>query len=169
MGDLGARVGSREQLLRPLHGGEHHIDGDIAIGVAVHLNAGAMHPFDPGVQLVLRLGDVAFVGRRNAGVGRADRHGALGERSVDGMFGSGSQPDPLVAEAGHHAARDHGVQHLARGLVTDAMKQLPTRAHFLQRREVAAFVMHAGDTVTHELLRNVSQGRRGRAACSALR
>ena len=62
MSDFRARIGSREQLLRPLHGGQHHVDRDIAIGVAVHLDAGAMHALDPGVQIVLRLGNVAFVG-----------------------------------------------------------------------------------------------------------
>ena len=39
-----------------------HVDRDVAVGVAVHLDAGAMHPLDPGVQILLRLGDVALVG-----------------------------------------------------------------------------------------------------------
>ena len=61
--DLGTRVGPREQLLRALECGEVHVDGDVAVGVAVDLDAGAMHPLDPRVEIVLRLGDVAFVRR----------------------------------------------------------------------------------------------------------
>ena len=103
VGDLGARVGSREQLLRPLDRGQHHIDGDVAIGMAIDLDAGAMHPLDPGVEIVLRLGDVAVVRRLDAGIGLAERHGALGERAVAGVLGRGAEPDPLVAEAGRDA------------------------------------------------------------------
>ena len=53
MGDLGPRVGPRKQPLRPLERGQHHVDGDIAIGMAVDLDAGAVHPLDPGVEIVL--------------------------------------------------------------------------------------------------------------------
>ena len=67
--DLRARVGSREQLLRALDGGQHHVDGHVAIGVAVDLDARAMHPLDPGIQIVLRLGDVALVRRLTPGYG----------------------------------------------------------------------------------------------------
>ena len=105
MGDLGTRVGSREQLLRALDRGQHHIDRDIPIGVAVDLDARAMHPLDPGVEIVLRLRDVALVRRSDAGIGRAERHRALGERPVDRVLRGGSEPDPLVAEAGLQCRR----------------------------------------------------------------
>ena len=68
---FGRASGAREQLLRALDGGEEHVDGDVAVGVAVDLDAGAMHPLDPGVQIVLRLGDVALVG----GLSRPDTAG----------------------------------------------------------------------------------------------
>ena len=53
MGDLGARVGARKQPLCALERLEHHIDGDIPVGVAVDLDAGPVHPLDPGVEIVL--------------------------------------------------------------------------------------------------------------------
>jgi hypothetical protein len=77
MRDLGPRVGAREELLRALDRLEHHVDGDVAVRVAVHLDAGAVHPLHPRVQLVLVLRDVAFVRRRDAWIGHAHRHRAL--------------------------------------------------------------------------------------------
>ena len=61
--DLRPRVGARKRLLRALERREIHVDRDVAVRVAVHLDAGAMHALDPGVQVVLRLGDVALVRR----------------------------------------------------------------------------------------------------------
>ena len=48
--DLRTRVGPREQLLRALERGQVHVDRHVAVGVAVHLDAGAMHALDPRVQ-----------------------------------------------------------------------------------------------------------------------
>ena len=64
MRDLRPRVGARDEPLRALVRREHHIDGDIPIGVAVHLNARPMHALDPCVQVVLRFRDIALVRRR---------------------------------------------------------------------------------------------------------
>ena len=61
---LGRASARGNELLRPLDRGQHHVDGDIAIGVAVDLDARPMHPLDPGVEIVLRLRDVALVRRR---------------------------------------------------------------------------------------------------------
>jgi hypothetical protein len=61
VGDLGTGVGSGEEFLSALEGGEVHVDGDVAIGVAVGLKAGAVDFFDPGVEVVLGGGDIAFV------------------------------------------------------------------------------------------------------------
>ncbi len=169
MSDLGARVGAREEALRAFHGRQHHIDGDVAIGVAIDLDAGAMHALDPGVEFVLRLGDVALVGRRDAGVGRAERHGAFGERSVDGVLGGGPEANPLVAETGHDAAVDHRFEHFAGGLVADAVQEFSARPHLLQGRQVAAFVVHARDAITDELLGNVGQAVAVAPPASALR
>ena len=47
---FGRAFGARQQLLRALDGGEIHVDRDVAVGVAVHLDAGAMHALDPVVQ-----------------------------------------------------------------------------------------------------------------------
>ena len=47
---FGPRVGAREQLLRALDRGQHHVDGDVAVRVAVHLDAGAVHALDPRVE-----------------------------------------------------------------------------------------------------------------------
>ena len=112
--DLRPRVGAGQQLLRALHGGEIHVDGHVAVGVAVHLDAGAVHALDPLVQRVLRLGDVALVGRRDAGIRRAQRHRALRERAVHGVLGRGAELDPLVAEAGLDAGGDHRLEHARR-------------------------------------------------------
>ena len=62
---LGRASAAGIELERPLVGGEHAVDGDVAIGVAVELDAGAMHALGPGVEIFLGLGDIAFVGRRN--------------------------------------------------------------------------------------------------------
>ena len=52
---------------------------------------------------------------------------------------------------------DHRLEHPAAGLVADAMQQLAARAHLLQRRQIAAFVVHAGQAVADELLRDVRE------------
>ena len=100
MGDLGPRVGARNELLRSLDRGEKHVDGDVSVGVAVHLDPGAMHPLDPRVEIVLRLGDVAAIGRLDAWVGHAEGHCSLGKRPVDRLLRGRAQLDPFVAEAG---------------------------------------------------------------------
>ena len=154
---LDARRRAGTALLRALEGGEIHVDGDVAVGVAIHLNAGAMHALDPGVELVLRLRDVAFVRRLHARIRNAQGHRALGERSVDGVLRGRAELDPLVAEAGHDAARDHRVQHPAARLVAHAVMQVAARADLLQRGQVAALVMHAGEAVPNELFRDVRE------------
>jgi len=90
MGDLGARVQPRKQPLCPLECREHHIDGDIPVGVAVDLDAGPVHPLDPGVEVVLRRCEVAVVWRLDAGIGHAERHRALRERPVAGVLRGGA-------------------------------------------------------------------------------
>ena len=69
--------------------------------------------------VVLRLGDVALVGRRHARIRRAQRHGALRERAVHGVLGGGAELDPLVAESGLDAGRDHRLQRAAARFVAD--------------------------------------------------
>ena len=59
--------------------------------------------------------------------------------------------------AGLDAVRDHRVQHAAARLVADAVPQLAARAHVLHRRQVAALVVHAGQAVARELLRDVRE------------
>ena len=73
------RRGKPELLLRALERREIHVDRDVAVRVAVHLNAGAVHALDPVINLVLGGDDVASVKRLYAGIGRAQRHGALRE------------------------------------------------------------------------------------------
>ena len=109
------------------------------------------------LRFVLRLRDVALVRRHDAGIGRAERHGAFGERSVDGVLGGGAEPNPLVAETGHDAAGDHRVQHLAAGFVAHPMQEFAARPHLLQSRQIAALVVDAGHAITHELFGNVCQ------------
>src|SRR5215472_16253906 len=77
--DFWTHVWPRHELLRPLVGCEYHVNGNIPVGVAVRLNPSALNPLRPGVQALLRVGDVAAVGRIGACVRRAERHGALGE------------------------------------------------------------------------------------------
>ena len=55
----------------------------------------------------------------------------------------------------HDAAGDHRIEHAAARLVAHAMVEIAARADFLDRREVAALVMHARESVAHELLRDV--------------
>src|SRR5262249_39705691 len=63
MGDFRARVGPREEPLRPLKGREHHVDGDIAVGVAIDLDAGAVDTLDPGIELILLEDEIAPIRR----------------------------------------------------------------------------------------------------------
>src|ERR1051325_319723 len=58
---MSARVGTREEALRPLEGREHYVDGDIAVGVAIDLDVGAVDALDPGIELVLLEDEIAFV------------------------------------------------------------------------------------------------------------
>ena len=53
-------------LQRAFISGQHMIDGDIAIGVAVQLDAGAIDLVGPGIEVFLVLGEIAIVWRRDA-------------------------------------------------------------------------------------------------------
>ena len=61
MGDLGPGVGTRECLQRLFVGRQDMVDGDIAIGVAVHLDAGAIDLVRPGIEVFLLLGEIALI------------------------------------------------------------------------------------------------------------
>jgi hypothetical protein len=76
---------------------------NVAVRVAVHLDAGAMHALDPRVELVLRLRDVALV-RRDPGYGTLSA--IVRSENDPSTVCSDVAPklDPLVAEAGHDAA-----------------------------------------------------------------
>jgi len=50
MSDFWPRVGSREKFLRAFDCCEHHIDRDIAIRMAVHLDTRTMHSLNPRVE-----------------------------------------------------------------------------------------------------------------------
>ena len=174
--DLRTRVRPRQQLQRALHRREIHVDRHVAVGVAIHLDAGAMHALDPGVQRFLRLGDVAFVGRCHIRIRKAERHRPLGERSVDGVFRGGAELDPVVAETTLDAGADHGLERAAVDLIADAVPEIAAGADILHRRQVAALMMHAGQTVARELFRDVGNAfararfhLRRRIACDACR
>src|SRR4029078_10501817 len=141
MGDLRPRVRTGKAALCPLDGGEEHVDGDVAVRVAVHLNAGAVNLLHPGVEVLLRLRDVSPIRRRDAGIWRAQCHCALGERSVDGMLGRRAELHPLVTEARGQAAGDERVESTSARFVAHAVEQLASRADILQRGEVPALVM----------------------------
>src|SRR5579864_727762 len=111
-----------------------------------------MHALDPSIQIVLSVGDIAFVGRRHADIGNAERHGALGERSIDGVLGGRSKSNPFVAESGFDAAVDHRFEYASVGFITHAMQQIAAGAHLLESHQVTAFVMYARQSVANELL-----------------
>ncbi len=136
MRDLGTRIGSGFQAQRALICGKDMIDCDVAIGVAIHLNAGAVHALAPFIQVLLRFSHVAFVAVA-AGIGDADGHGAFGERAVRGVFAGRAQPDPLIAQAGRHAAAQHGLELRPFCLVAHTMQQRAPSAHLLQRLQIA--------------------------------
>src|SRR5213593_4442881 len=125
--------------------------------MAVDLNTGAMYALDPRVQLVLGLGDVAFVRRRHPGIGNAERHSALGKRAIDSVLRGCAQPDPLVAEPRRDSACDHCFENAAVHLVADTVQQIAARTHLLQRKQVAALVVDARQAVADELLRDVRE------------
>jgi len=120
--------------------------------MAVDLDAGAVHPLDPAVEIGLGEDDIAVVGRFDALIRRAHRHRALRERAVAGVLRGRAEPDPLVAETAGDAVRDHALEHVLHRLVAHPVAQIAARAHLLQRQEIAALVMHAGQAVAHELL-----------------
>src|SRR5262249_567133 len=129
----------------------------VAVRVAVDLDAGAMHALHPRVERVLRLGDVALVWRSDPRIRLAERHRPLGERTVDGVFGRGAEPDPLVAESGGDAGGDHRLEHIAARLVAHPLAELGALPHLLQRQQIAAFVVDARQAVANELLGDVRQ------------
>jgi hypothetical protein len=132
-------------------------DGDVPVRVAVDLDAGPVHPLDPGVEVLLRRGDVASVRRLDARIRLAERHGAFGERAVAGVFRGRPESDPFVAKARSDAFRDHRLQHIVLGLVAHAMQEVAAGAHLLQGEQVATLVMHARKAVADELPGNEGQ------------
>src|SRR3954466_12734567 len=106
MSNFGSNIRPGSNLLCAFVGSERHGDGNVTVGVAVGLNAGSLNPLHPGVKVVLRLRDVAAVWRIAAGIGLAQRHSALGEGAVDGVFGGRAETNPGVAEAGGDAIFD---------------------------------------------------------------
>src|SRR5438552_4588332 len=107
MRDLWPWIGMREEPLCALIRLEHHVDGDISIGVAVGLDAGAMHSLDPGVEVVLRGGDIAPIRRLDALIWLAERHRPLRELAIASVFRCGAELDPLVPETGPNARLDN--------------------------------------------------------------
>jgi hypothetical protein len=73
------------------------------------------------------------------------------------MFGSSSEPDPFVPEAGLDAARNHGIQHLACGFIAHPVLEVAARTHGLQGGQIAALVMYACDSITRKLFGHVCQ------------
>ena len=63
-----------------------------------------------------------------------------------------SSPKPVSMPLG-----DHRVQHLAAGLIAHPVQQIAARPHLLQREQIPAFVMHAGQAVADELFGDVGQ------------
>jgi len=156
MGDLGPGVGARVKLQRPFIGGEDAVDGDIAIGVAVELDMGAVHPFAPGVEIVLRFGEIAVIAGGHADIGLAHRHGAFGQRAVRHMLPGGAQPEPIrrrrplsmpfLIIASSKTVID---------LIADAMLEVAAQPLFLDGLQGAVLiVMHTGQAVLGELRRN---------------
>src|SRR5215813_15659419 len=102
--------------------------------MTVHLDAGAMHALDPAIEFVLREHDITAIERLNARIGYAHRHGALGEGTVAGVFGSRAETDPFVAEAGGDPSLEHGIQHVVLGFIAHAMQKVAARSHLLQSK-----------------------------------
>src|SRR3954454_8122366 len=73
------------------------------------------------------------------------------------MLIGGAELDPLVAEAGGDAGLDHRLEHVVGRLVANAMQKVAARPHLLQRGEIAALVMHAGEPIADELLGDESE------------
>jgi hypothetical protein len=68
MRNLRTHVGARKQLLRPLERGKDHVDCDVSVCVAINLNSRPVHSLDPGVEISLRLSDVALIRRLDSRV-----------------------------------------------------------------------------------------------------
>src|SRR6185437_12957981 len=107
MSNLRTNIRPGRDLLSPLVCCQHHSDGDVTVGVAVGLNAGPLDPLHPGIQVILRLSNVAAIRGIASGVGLAQGHGALGEGSVDSVFSSSAETNPRVSEAGGDPIFDH--------------------------------------------------------------
>src|SRR5262245_51865356 len=116
-----------------------------------------MHTFHPRVQVVLRRGDIALIRRLNSGIWFAESHRPFGKRSVDCVLGCGAKPNPLISKTGCDTACDHRLQHVAGSFEADAMQQLAAHPYVLESAQIAAFVVHTRESVTHELLRDESE------------
>src|SRR6185295_11141571 len=116
-----------------------------------------MHTFHPGVQVVLRRGDIALIRRLNSGIRFAESHRPFGKRSVDRVLGCGAESNPFISKPSGDTAGDHRLEHVAGHFKADAMQQLAARPYLLERAQIAAFVMDTRESVTHELLRYESQ------------
>ena len=100
VGNLPADVLGGDELCGALIGGQHVVDGDVAIGVTIHPESGPVHALDKGVQRLLVLGDIAAIAGPAGRIGRGEGHGALGEGAVGHVLGRGADADPLIPHAG---------------------------------------------------------------------
>ena len=73
------------------------------------------------------------------------------------MLGGCAHADPLIPKTGADTAVDHGLQHLVRGLIAHAMQQVTLSAQLLQSKQIAAFMVDAGQARVDELPGDVSQ------------
>ncbi len=145
-----------EQLLSAGHCFQHHVDRYIAVGVAIDLDARAVHALHPGIECFLRLGDISFVpGSRR--VARTPRHRAFRERAVDGVLPGCADAQPLIAESAANARGDHPLQVGIVQLEVHPMQQLAAVADLLERRQISVLVMHARQPVANELLGYMSR------------
>src|SRR5258708_19945246 len=123
--------------------------------MAIQPDAGTMHPLRPGVEVVLRLRQIALVVWRDADIGLADRHGALGERSIYRVLRGGAQPDPLVAETAFDAVLNHRFQQVSGRLVAYPVQQSSTHSLLLHSNQNARLIMmHSRQAILDKLLRH---------------
>ena len=90
-------------------------------------------------------------------VGLAQRHGALGERSIGDVLRGSAEADPLVSEAAADPVLDHGLQNIPAGFEAHPVQQFAASPHLLERKQIAAFVVDAGQAITNELFGDVCQ------------
>ena len=144
--------------MRLLVGGEHGIDGGVAVGVDAHLEAGLMHLHHPFLNLVGAHGEDAMVaGAAHIGLGKvsgAGRNGPVGHHL------DASDPQALVTEPASDTRVAQGLKMVVVHQQVGPQRQVATLVSLLvglQLKVRYLGIMHTGQSHLIQHLADASQ------------